>query len=47
VFLTLDYWNNKEARDDFIKSHQSEYNEIDKRYEELTIDEYLIGDFFW
>ena len=46
VFITIDYWKNKEARDRFISTHQSEYDEIDKRCENLTLKEEFIGDYF-
>jgi len=46
TFITIDYWNNKEARDLFIKIHQTEYDEIDKRCENLTLKEELIGEYF-
>jgi hypothetical protein len=46
VFITIDYWTNKEVRDHFIKLHQSEYDEIDKRCEDLTIKEELTGEYF-
>ena len=45
VFITIDYWSSKEARDKFIKLHESEYDEIDKRCEDLTTREELIGEF--
>ena len=45
LFITIDFWNNKDARDYFIKTHQSEYDEIDKRYEVLTLEEELIGEY--
>jgi hypothetical protein len=46
TFITIDYWNNKEARDLFIKTHQTEYDEIDKRCETLTLKEELIDEYF-
>ena len=46
VYITLDYWENKKARDHFIKLHQSEYYEIDKKCEFLIIKEELIGEYF-
>jgi heme-degrading monooxygenase HmoA len=46
VYITLDYWENKKARDHFIKSRQSEYDEIDTRCEDFTIKEELIGEYF-
>jgi len=45
LFITLDYWNNKVARDQFIKSNQFEYDEIDKRCEEHTVTEDLVGEY--
>jgi len=45
-FMTIDYWKNKEARDLFIKTHQTEYEEIDRRCEDLTIKEELIGEYY-
>ena len=45
LFITIDYWNNKVARDHFIKSNQFEYDKIDKRCEELTVTEDLVGEY--
>ena len=46
VYITIDYWSNKEGRDQFIKSHQSEYNDIDKSCEGIIIKEELIGEYY-
>jgi len=44
-FITIDYWNNKKSRDYFFKKHKIEFEAIDKRCEELTVKEELIGEY--
>ena len=45
VFLTIDYWTSKTARDDFRKQNQAEFNAIDEHCERFTVSEELMGDF--
>ena len=45
-FITIDRWKNKEARDNFIKLHRSEYQELNERCNNLTIKEELLGEFY-
>lgn len=44
-YITIDYWKSKEARDNFRKQFAKEFEELDKRCEELTVKEVFIGDF--
>ncbi len=44
-YVTIDYWTSKAARDDFRSRYQSEFNELDRRCEQLTLKEDFIGDF--
>lgn len=44
-FVTIDHWTSRQARDDFRLRFASEFEAIDRRCEELTERERLIGDF--
>ncbi len=44
-FVTIDYWQSKNARDAFRKTNASRFEEIDQQCEAYTIDETFIGDF--
>lgn len=44
-FLTVDYWNSKEDRDNFQNQFSKEFEELDERCENFTEQEKLIGDF--
>ena len=44
-YVTIDYWTSKAARDDFRKRFHTEFEELDRKCEEFTTVETLIGDF--
>ena len=44
-YVTIDYWTSKAARDDFRKRFRTEFEELDRKCEEFTSVETLIGDF--
>jgi heme-degrading monooxygenase HmoA len=44
-FLTIDRWASREARDGFHLRFQQEYDALDRKCEELTLEETPIGDF--
>ena len=45
VYLTIDYWTSKSARDAFRDTYVEEFNALDKKREAYTVDDVLIGDF--
>lgn len=45
VYVTIDYWKSKKARDSFREKYSEEFEELDRRCEAYTISEVLIGDF--
>jgi len=44
-YMTIDRWNSREAYDTFCRLHREEYDAIDRRCENLTGKELLIGRF--
>jgi len=44
-FLTIDFWSSGEACSSFRERFRTEYEELDSRFERLTIEESRIGDF--
>lgn len=44
-FVTTDFWVSKEARDQFRREFESEFNDLDRRCESLTTEERFLGDF--
>jgi hypothetical protein len=45
VYVTIDYWKSKSARDQFRQIHTKDFDEIDKRCEAYTVSEDFVGDF--
>lgn len=44
-FLTIDRWTSREARDRFRLRFGAEYDDLDRRCEDLTLEETHVGDF--
>lgn len=44
-FLTIDRWVSREARDRFRLRFREEYDALDRKCEDLTLEEAPIGDF--
>jgi len=44
-FLTLDRWDSREARDRFRLRFREEYETLDRRCEDYTLEETPVGDF--
>ena len=44
-YITLDHWASKEAQEAFRSSHLQQYQEIDRRCEQLTMSEVQLGSF--
>jgi quinol monooxygenase YgiN len=44
-FLTIDRWASREARDRFLVRFRDEYDALDRKCEDLTLEETVIGDF--
>lgn len=44
-FLTIDRWASREARDRFLVRFREEYDALDRRCEDLTLEETRVGDF--
>ena len=44
-FLTIDFWSSYEAWVSFRERFRTEFEELDKNFEKLTIDEVRVGDF--
>jgi hypothetical protein len=44
-FLTIDFWSSYEACASFRERLLSEYEELDRRFERLTLEEARVGDF--
>lgn len=44
-FVTIDTWNSKGSRDEFMKEYASEYDSLDKKCAEFTVKENMIGAF--
>jgi len=43
IYLTLDFWNSREAYEQFMAAHKNEYRALDAAAEELTSKERRIG----
>ena len=43
IYLTLDFWNSREAYQEFMAAHQKEYKTLDAAGEELTRSERRVG----
>jgi hypothetical protein len=43
VYLTMDFWESREAYEEFMGGHTTEYEAIDAMSEELTVKERRIG----
>jgi heme-degrading monooxygenase HmoA len=43
TYLTLDFWNSREAYEQFMADHRAEYKTLDAAGEELTNQERRIG----
>jgi heme-degrading monooxygenase HmoA len=44
-FLTIDRWDSREALDRFRLRFREEYEALDRKCEDYTIEETLVGDF--
>ncbi len=44
-YVTLDYWQSREAHDQFRAAHATEYQALDERCERLTVKEQKLGEF--
>ena len=45
VYLTLDFWESREAYEKFKKENAAEYDRIDKECEGMTVREDRIGEY--
>lgn len=45
VYLTLDFWETREAYERFKKENAAEYDRIDRECEEMTTGEKRLGEF--
>ena len=43
TYITLDFWNSREAYENFMATHKAEYHALDAAGEELTATERRIG----
>jgi hypothetical protein len=43
TYVTLDFWNSRQAYEGFMASHKLKYQNLDALGEELTIKEHRIG----
>jgi heme-degrading monooxygenase HmoA len=43
MYLTLDFWNSRQAYERFMESHAAEYKKLDAAGESLTLGERKIG----
>ncbi len=43
TYMTLDYWKSQEAFERFQSEHRTEYLELDRGFESLTLEETRIG----
>jgi heme-degrading monooxygenase HmoA len=43
MYLTLDFWNSRQAYERFMESHAAEYKKLDADGESLTLRETKIG----
>lgn len=46
VYLTLDFWESREAYEKFKKENAAEYERIDRECEGMTVRESRIGEYF-
>lgn len=44
-FVTSDYWQSREAHDQFKSKYQLEYDKLDRQCENFTVEEKFWGDF--
>lgn len=44
-YWTVDRWTTRQAHKSFVRSNQTEFEELDKRGESLTVCEELMGEF--
>jgi len=44
-YATIDYWRSRSDRDSFRERFSAEYNELDRRCEEFTVNEHFVGDY--
>ena len=45
VYLTLDFWETREAYEKFKEMHAEEYDRMDRECEGMTLQEKVIGEF--
>jgi heme-degrading monooxygenase HmoA len=45
VYLTLDFWETREAYEKFKKENAGEYERIDREFEGMTVQEKNIGEY--
>lgn len=45
VYITIDYWTSRDARDAFREKYRAAFDALDKKCEAYTKRETLIGDF--
>lgn len=45
VYLTLDFWETREAYEEFKKLHAAEYGRIDRECEGMTVIETNLGEY--
>jgi hypothetical protein len=43
AYLTMDFWQSREAYDGFMAGHRAEYKEIDAVGQEMTVKEQRLG----
>ena len=44
-FMTIDFWSSREACVSFRERFRSEFEALDKNFEQLTVEEVHLGDF--
>jgi heme-degrading monooxygenase HmoA len=44
-YVTLDFWNSREANEKFKQAQQKVYKELDERCQKLTVKETKLGEF--
>lgn len=45
VFITIDYWTSRKARDDFREKFAADFASLDERCEDFTTEEENLGDY--